>query len=114
MVDDSDCIRAEAVAYANNEIAFFWRPSVTLPFFQSAARKHTLIYGLDIRSLDGRDVDHTRSNRYDMICGLGWTGLDGEDQRAFAGGGDAHVCGASADIILHLRGDLDGKRCSSH
>ena len=49
-----------------------------------------------------------------MICGLGWTGLDGEDQRAFAGGGDAHICRASADIILHLRGDLDGKRCSSH
>lgn len=49
-----------------------------------------------------------------MICGLGRTGLDGEDQRAFTGGGDAHVCGASADIILHLRDDLDGKRCSSH
>ena len=95
-------------------MVFFKRLLVTLPLFQSAARQHTRIYGLDIRCLDGRDVDHTPSNRYDMICGLGWTGLDGEDQRAFTGGGDAHVCGASADIILHLRDDLDGKRCSSH
>lgn len=69
MVDDSDYIRAEAIASLN-------RTSVTLPLFQSTARQHTVIYSFNIRRLDGRDVDLAFPHRDDVIGGFGWTGLD--------------------------------------
>jgi len=60
--------------------------------FQSAARQHASIYDFDMGRLDSRDVDLALSHCDYMICGLGLAGLDGEDERPFAGGGHAHVC----------------------
>jgi len=82
--------------------------------FQGAARQQPGIDGFDVGRLDGRNIDLALAYYYYVIRRLGRADPDGEHQGPFTCGGDAKVSRAGANVLLHLRSDLEGKRFFRH